>query len=191
MRTQLSIALKFLLIMTVLTGIIYPVLLTGIAQVVFPEKSNGSLIAINGIIIGSSQIGQKFDSSAYFWSRPSAVDYNPVPSAASNFGPTSTKLIALVRERRSTFSVENNVQDTMSIPVEMLFASGSGLDPHTSVEAARMQVKRIVSARSFDSSQEQKLHDLINRHTQKPQFGILGEERINILQLNIELDSIN
>lgn len=79
----------------------------------------------------------------------------------------------------------------MSIPVEMLFASGSGLDPHTSVEAARMQVKRIVSARSFDSSQEQKLHDLINRRIQKPQFGILGEERINILQLNIGLDSIN
>ena len=85
MRTQISIALKFLLIMTVLTGIIYPVFLTGIAQVVFPEKSNGSLITKNGIIIGSSQIGQKFDSSAYFWSRPSAVDYNPVPVGSIKF----------------------------------------------------------------------------------------------------------
>lgn len=191
MRTHLFIALKFLMIMTVLTGIIYPVLLTGIARGIFPEKSNGSLITKNGIIIGSSQIGQKFDSSAYFWSRPSAVDYNPVPSGASNFGPISTKLTVLVHERRSIFSACNNIQDTISIPAEMLLASGSGLDPHTSVEAARMQVKRIVSARNFTSSQEQKLYDLINSRTEKPQFGVLGEERINILQLNIELDSFN
>ena len=172
-------------------NLIYPVLLTGMAWVIFPEKSSGSLITKNGIIIGSSQIGQKFNSSVYFRSRPSAVDYNPVPSAASNFGPTSTKLTALVHERRNTFSVENNIQDTIPIPADMLFASGSGLDPHTSVKAARMQVKRIVSARNFDSSQEQKLYDLINNLTQKPQFGILGEERINILRLNMELDSIN
>ena len=89
--------------MTVLTGIIYPVFLTGIAQVAFPEKSNGSLITKNGVIIGSSQIGQKFDSVAYFWSRPSAVDYNPIPSAGSNFGPTSTKLATLVQRKKKQF----------------------------------------------------------------------------------------
>lgn len=191
MRTQISIALKFLFIMTILTGIIYPVFFTGIAQVAFREKSNGSLITKNGKIIGSSLIGQKFDSSAYFWSRPSAVDYNPVPSGASNFGPTSTKLITLVSQRKSAFISNNEVKDTTSVPLEMIFASGSGLDPQTSVEAVLMQVKRIANARKFNNSQEQKVLDLINQHTRKPQFGLLGEERINILQLNIALDEIN
>lgn len=191
MRTQISIALKFLLIMTVLTGIIYPVFLTGIAQVAFPEKSNGSLITKNGVIIGSGLIGQKFDSSAYFWSRPSAVDYNPVPGAGSNFGPTSTKLITLVNVRKSNFIANNEVKDTTSVPLEMIFASGSGLDPHISVEAAHMQVNRIAKVRNFSSSQEQKVLDLINQYTEKRQFGLLGEEKINVLQLNIELDAIN
>jgi potassium-transporting ATPase KdpC subunit len=191
MRTQFLISLKFLLIMTVVTGIIYPVFLTGIAQVAFPEKSNGSMITKDGTIIGSRLIGQKFDSSAYFWSRPSAVDYNPVPSGASNLGPTSTKLLTLVNERRNTFIAGNNIQDSTSIPAEMLFASGSGLDPHTSVDAARMQVNRIAAVRNFNNSQVQKLNELINQYTQKRQFGLLGEERVNILQLNIELDAIN
>ncbi len=191
MKTQIAIALKFLLVMTLLTGIIYPVFLTGIAQVIFPEKSKGSLITKNGIIIGSSQIGQKFESSAYFWSRPSAVDYNPVPSGASNFGPTNTKLLTLFNERKNTFITGNSLQDTTSVPMEMLFASGSGLDPHTSVDAARMQVKRIAEVRNFNASQEQKLNDLVNQFAQKRQFGIFGEERINILQLNIEVDKIN
>lgn len=177
--------------MTVLTGIIYPVFLTGIAQVAFPEKSNGSLITKNGIIIGSSLIGQKFDSSAYFWSRPSAVDYNPVPSAASNFGPTSTKLMVLVKARKDNFIANNEVKDTTSVPLEMIFASGSGLDPHISLEAARMQVNRIAKVRNFNSSQEQKLSALVTKFTEKRQFGIFGEEKINVLKLNIELDAIN
>jgi K+-transporting ATPase ATPase C chain len=191
MRTQIAISLKFLLVMTVLTGIIYPVFLTGIAQVAFPEKSNGSLITKNGIIIGSSLIGQKFDSSAYFWSRPSAVDYNPVPSAASNFGPTSTKLMVLVKARKDNFIANNEVKDTTSVPLEMIFASGSGLDPHISLEAARMQVNRIAKVRNFNSSQEQKLSALVTKFTEKRQFGIFGEEKINVLKLNIELDAIN
>jgi K+-transporting ATPase ATPase C chain len=190
MRTQISIALKFLLIMTVLTGIIYPVFLTGVAQVAFPDKSNGSLITNNGIIIGSRLIGQKFDSSAYFWSRPSAVDYNPVPGAASNFGPTSTKLITLVNERKNNFFANNEVKDTTSVPLEMIFASGSGLDPHTSKDAVLLQVERIARVRHFNSSQEQRLNDLIRQNTEKRQYGILGEERINILLLNIGLDGI-
>jgi K+-transporting ATPase ATPase C chain len=177
--------------MTVLTGIIYPVFLTGIAQVAFPEKSNGSLITKNGIIIGSSLIGQKFDSSAYFWSRPSAVDHNPVPGAASNFGPTSTKLAGLVNERKANFISHNEVKDTTAVPLEMIFASGSGLDPHISLEAARMQVTRIAKVRNFNNLQQQKLSDLINKNLEMRQFGILGEEKINVLRLNIELDAIN
>ena len=176
--------------MTILTGILYPVLMTGIAQVAFPAKANGSFILKDGKILGSELIGQKFDSSAYFWSRPSAIDYNPVPSGASNFGPTSAKLASLVNQRRKTFITGNNIQDTTSIPGEMIFASGSGLDPHTSPEAVLMQVKRIARVRHFNNSQEQKMIELITQNTEKRQFKILGNERINILRLNIELDGI-
>ena len=113
------------------------------------------------------------------------------PPEASNFGPTSTKLATLVDERKSNFIANNEVKDTTAVPPEMIFASGSGLDPHISPEAARMQVKRIAKVRNFNSLQEQKVFDLINQYTEKRQFGILGEERINVLQLNIELDAIN
>jgi K+-transporting ATPase ATPase C chain len=176
--------------MTLLTGIVYPVLFTGIAQVAFPEKANGSFIKKDGKILGSRLIGQKFDSSAYFWSRPSAIDYNPVPSGASNFGPTSTKLLSMVNLRRKTFITGNNIPDTTPIPGEMLFASASGLDPHTSVKAVLLQVKRIATVRHFNNSQEKMLNDLIRQNTEKRQFAILGEERINIIQLNIGLDGI-
>jgi K+-transporting ATPase ATPase C chain len=191
MRKQILISLKFLLVMTVVTGIFYPLLLTGIAQVAFPGKANGSLITKNGTIIGSDLIGQKFDSVAYFWSRPSAVDYNPIPSGASNFGPTSAKLITLVNQRKSKFVANNEVRDTTAVPLEMIFASGSGLDPHISMEAARMQVKRIAKVRNFNSAQQQKIFDLINRYAEKRQFGILGEDKINVLKLNMKLDEIN
>jgi potassium-transporting ATPase KdpC subunit len=190
MRTHISIALKLLLIMTLLTGIIYPVLMTGIAQISFPEKANGSFIRRDGKIIGSTLIGQKFDSSAYFWSRPSAIDYNPVPSGASNFGPTSRKLFSMVSERRKIFITGNNLTDTASLPGEMLFASASGLDPHTSPDAVRLQINRIVRVRHFNHSQENRLNELILQNTEKRQYGILGEERINIMVLNMGLDEI-
>jgi potassium-transporting ATPase KdpC subunit len=190
MRKQVSIAFKFFFIMTLLTGIIYPVIITGISQITFPEKANGSFISRDGKILGSKLIGQKFDSSAYFWSRPSAIDYNPFPSGASNLGPTSDKLVSLVNERRKTFIKDNNIQDTTSLPGEMLFASASGLDPHTSADAVLLQVKRIANVRHFNYSQEQKLRDLISQNTEKRQFGVLGEERINVLLLNIGLDKI-
>jgi potassium-transporting ATPase KdpC subunit len=190
MRTQFNIALRFLLVMTVLTGIVYPVLITGIAQAVFPGKANGSIIRMNGKIIGSKLIGQKFDSSSYFWSRPSATDYNPVPSGASNFGPTSRNLVSLVDKRSKTFLTANTLQSTLSLPTEMLFASASGLDPHISVIAARLQVKRIAAARHFNKDQEQRVNDLIRKNTENRQFGILGEERINVFLLNIGLDEI-
>lgn len=190
MRTQISIAFKFLVIMTLLTGVFYPLILTGIAQVAFPQKANGSFIRKDGKILGSRLIGQKFDSNAYFWSRPSAIDYNPVPSGASNLGPTSKKLFSQANDRRNDFIKGNNLQYTSSIPGEMLFASASGLDPHTSLDAVLLQVKRIAAVRHFNNSQEKKLNDLIRQNTEKRQYRILGEERINIVELNIGLDAI-
>jgi len=177
--------------MTILTGIIYPVFLTGIAQVAFSHKANGSFLIVNGKLVGSKLIGQKFDSSAYFWSRPSAIDYNPIPSGASNFGPTSIRLQKQVIERRRVFAERNSLPNNTLIPGEMLFASASGLDPHTSPEAVLLQVNRIARARNFNQLQEQKLYKIIDQYTEKRQFRLFGEERINILQLNTELDAIN
>jgi len=174
--------------MTILTGIIYPLIMTGIAQVAFPSKSNGSLIIKDGKVIGSELIGQKNDSSIYFWSRPSAISYNPVPSGASNYGPTSDTLKKLIDSRREFFAKNNSVSNLSDVPLEMIFASGSGLDPHISPAAAQLQVERITLARHFDNSQKQKLVETVKRLTEKPQFLILGEERINVLKLNIALD---
>ena len=190
MKTQTKIALKFLLVITVLTGIVYPLLMTGLAQLSFPSKANGSLIMKDGKIIGSELIGQKFDSSIYFWSRPSFIGYNPIPSGASNYGPTSDTLKKQVGARRILFAKMNSLSDPLSIPKEMIFASGSGLDPHISPEAALMQVDRVALARHFDSSQKEKLLKKINEITESPQFLCLGEQRINVLMLNLELDKI-
>ena len=176
--------------MTILTGIVYPLLMTGLAQLSFPSKANGSLIMKNGKIIGSELIGQKFDSSIYFWSRPSFIGYNPIPSGASNYGPTSDTLKKQVGARRILFAKMNSLSDPLSTPKEMAFASGSGLDPHISPEAALMQVDRIALARHFDSSHKEKLLEKIKEMTEVPQFLCLGERRINVLMLNLELDKI-
>ena len=190
MKTQTIIALKFLLVMTILTGIIYPLLMTGMAQLSYPSKANGSLIIKDGKIIGSELIGQKFDSIIYFCSRPSAIGYNPVPSGASNYGPTSDTLKKQVTARRALFRKMNSIADEITIPKEMIFASGSGLDPHISSEAALLQVERISKARHFDNNQKEKLLLSIKELTEPPQFLFLGEERINVLKLNLELNNI-
>jgi K+-transporting ATPase ATPase C chain len=190
MKKQTIIALKFLLFMTVLTGVIYPVFMTGVAQIVFPANANGSLVMQDGKIIGSELIGQKFDSSIYFWPRPSAIDYNPIPSGASNLGPTSDKLKKQVAERRKLFMTNNSILDTSAIPKEMLFASASGLDPHISPEAALLQLKRVAMARNLNETQKQKVEQLIKNKTQEPQFFLFGEPRINVFELNLALDSI-
>jgi K+-transporting ATPase ATPase C chain len=190
MKTQSVIALKFLLVMTILTGILYSFFMTGLAQLIFPSKANGSMIIKDGKIIGSELIGQKFDSCIYFWSRPSAVDYNPIPSGASNFGPTSDKLKKQVAERRRFFATKNSITDTMAIPKEMIFASASGLDPHISPEAAFLQLERVVKARNFNETQKQKVKQLIVDKTEELQYSIFGERRINILELNLALDNV-
>jgi K+-transporting ATPase ATPase C chain len=190
MKTKTIIALKFLLVMTVLTGVIYPFFITGVAQLAFPAKANGSLVMKDGKIEGSELIAQKFDSSIYFWSRPSAIDYNPIPSGASNLGPTSDNLKKQVAEKRKLFATNNSIADTSAIPKEMLFASASGLDPHISPEAALLQLKRVAMARNLNETQKQKVQQLIKNKTEEPQFLLFGESRINVFELNLALDSI-
>lgn len=187
----LTISLKLFLFLTLVTGLIYPILITGIAQVVFPAKANGSLIVRDSIMIGSELIGQSFDTSIYFFSRPSAVDYNPLPSGGSNYGITNKKLKELVDKRMRQFISYNNLDSITAIPSEMLFASASGLDPHISVKAALLQMNRIVKARNFEPSQKQKLIECIRKNTESPQYHFMGCERINVLLLNIELDRLS
>lgn len=184
------ISLKIFLFFTILTGIIYPLLISGIAQTIFPEKANGSMIIRDGKAIGSALIGQQFDSTIYFTSRPSAISYNPLPSGGSNFGLTNTTLKKLVNERKHQFIIFNQLDSLAEIPSEMLFASASGLDPHISPEAAMLQVDRISKSRNFNESLKQQLISLVHLNTEKPQYNLLGEERINVLLLNIELEKI-
>jgi len=190
MKTQTIIALKFLLLMTILTGIIYPLFMTGLAQLTFPAKANGSLVKKEGKVIGSELIGQKFDTSIYFWSRPSAIGYNPIPSGASNYGPTSDTLKKQVIARRILFATKNSITDILAIPKEMIFASGSGLDPHISPEAAMLQLSRVATARNLDETKLQQVRQLIKNMTEKPQFSLFGEPRINVFDLNLALDKI-
>ena len=190
MKTLLT-ALKIFVFFTVLTGIVYPLLVTGIAQVVFPAKANGSLIVINNKTIGSKLIGQQFNSTIYFNSRPSAISYNPLPSGGSNFGLTNVKLKNLVTERKKQFIVFNQLDSLTLIPSEMLFASASGLDPHISQKAALLQVYRVAKARNFNTIQEQNLVQSVKSLTETPQFLILGEERVNVLVLNLELNKVD
>lgn len=183
-------ALKIFLLLTILTGIIYPLLITGIAQVFFSPKANGSFLEKNGKVIGSKLIGQQFDTTIYFMSRPSAILYNPLPSGGSNYGLTSHKLKELVSARKKHFATFNYLDTLSVIPSEMLFASASGLDPHISSQAANLQVERIVKYRNFSPAQKKRLKQLIKDQTEHPQFLLLGEERVNVLLLNLALDKI-
>ena len=191
MKTQLLISIKIFAFFTILCGIVYPLFITGIAQIVFPAKANGSLIIQDNKLIGSELIGQKFDSEIYFWSRPSATDYSSMPSGGSNYGPTSLKLKQLVADRTAQWMKSNPTSDPEKIPSEMLLASASGLDPHISPKAALLQVDRIVKVRNLNDSQKQQLLKLISEFSEVPQFSFLGEARINVLALNLKLDQLN
>lgn len=187
---SLYIALKIFLFLTILTGFVYPLLVTGIVQLVFPYKANGSLIVNNNLVIGSKLIGQQFDTSIYFSSRPSAVSYNTLPSGGSNYSLTNNKLKNLVVERKSQFIIFNQLDSLSEIPSEMLFSSASGLDPHISPKAAILQLERIAKARKFEYKQHKQLEQLVKKLTEAPMFLFLGEERINVLLLNFETDKI-
>ena len=189
MKTLIT-SLKIFLFFTILTGIVYPLFITGIAQILFPSKANGSLIESGNEIIGSELIGQKFDTLFYFSSRPSAISYNPLPSGGSNYGLTNNKLKDLVNERKKQFLSFNQLDSLVSIPSEMLFASASGLDPHISPKAALLQVERIAKARKFNDVQKAMLLQNIKTRTEGRQFLCLGEERVNVLLLNLDIDKI-
>ena len=180
-----------LLVMTVFMGLIYPLVMTAIGQIVFPEQANGSMIRINGKLVGSKLIGQNFTSDKYFWPRPSAIGYNPLPSGGSNYGPTSDTLKKLVELRRSEFIRLNGLSPNTKVPPDMLYASGSGLDPDISPESAELQIDRVARARGFDSLQTVELQKLVKSHIVKPQLGFLGDPRVNVLELNIALDSLH
>jgi len=187
---SLIIALKTFIVFTLLTGVVYPLLITGFSQVMFPGKANGSLIKTGNKIVGSELIGQQFDSIIYFSSRPSAVNYNPLPSGASNYGLTNAKLKDLVYNRKKQFLTINHLDSLTTVPSEMLFASASGLDAHISPEAAYLQVDRIANARNLNSDQRQNLEQIIINQTERPQLLCLGKDRVNVLLLNLKLDKI-
>jgi len=187
---SLIISLKIILCFTVITGIVYPLIITVVAQAAFSGKANGSLVLIDNKVIGSCLIGQNFDTAIYFSSRPSAISYNPLPSGGSNYGLTNSKLKEQVSIRKEKFITYNNLDDKTEVPSEMLFASASGLDPQISQNAALLQVERIVKARNLDYNQNLQINQLIYNQTETPQFLCLGEERINVLLLNLELDKM-
>lgn len=188
MKKVIIQSFKIFLFMTILTGVIYPIFITLIGQIVFPNQANGSFIYKGEKIIGSSLIGQNFADSIYFHSRPSVIDYNPDPSGASNLSLSSALLKKQVNTRTSEFRTSNLLNDSITVPSEMIFASGSGVDPHISVEAAKLQVNRIVISRKFDKEKAGLLNNLIDSLKEYPQFGVLGNQVINVLNLNLKLD---
>lgn len=190
MKEHLRPALTMLLLMTVLTGVVYPLTVTGLAQLFFQEQANGSLIVREGKVIGSKLIGQHFDKPEYFWSRPSATMPFPNNSAASggsNLGPTNPVLIEAVKARVAALRAADPGNDA-PIPVDLVTASGSGLDPHISPAAALYQVKRVARARGLDEAIVQML---VAEHTEERQLMLLGERRVNVLQLNLALDALH
>lgn len=176
------IAIRAFIIFSVLLGLVYPLAITGIAQIAFPQKANGSLIVENNQVVGSSLIGQKFDKPEYFSSRPSAVGYNAVGSGASNLGPSSKKLA----ERVKADIAKSNL--SKDIPADAVLTSASGLDPHISIENAKLQAQRIAKIRGLQIS---KLDELISNNTDSEFLGIWGQEGVNVLKLNIALDKAN
>lgn len=187
MRAQLRPALVSLLLLSAITGLAYPALVTGIARAVFPGQANGSLIVRDGKPIGSALIGQPFDDPRYFWGRPSATapfPYNAGASTGSNLGPTNPALIRAVEERVAALRAADP-RNTAPVPVDLVTASGSGLDPHISPAAALYQAGRVARARRLD---ETAVRRLVERHIEGRQFGLLGEPRVNVLALNLALD---
>lgn len=188
MRVGLVSALRIFFVLTLLTGVVYPLVITGIAEILFSWRANGSLVELDGRVVGSELLAQKFSDPRYFWPRPSAGDYATVASGASNLSWSSAQLKKAVEERRVHLKTTDANQP---IPSELLFASGSGLDPHISPEATLYQIERVAAARYFDAEKRRKLLDLIAGQTERPQWGFFGQPRVNVLRLNIELDRLS
>jgi K+-transporting ATPase ATPase C chain len=182
------------IIWSVITGIFYTVLITVIAQVAFKDKAEGSLVKRDGKIIGSAFMAQQFQGTNYFWPRPSACTYGTsangaiVASSGSNLGPTSGALQTNVQNNISAFISGNNLPTNTAVPADMIFASASGLDPHISPEAAQLQIARVAASRGVSVD---KVKALVDRFTEPPQWGFLGQARVNVLLLNVALDEMS
>jgi potassium-transporting ATPase KdpC subunit len=181
-------AFVIFIVLTIITGVLYPLAITGLAQMIFPSKANGSIIYRDGKAVGSSLIGQAFDDPKYFWSRPSAtapVPYNAAASSGSNLGPLNPALTDAVSARIKALK-DADPDNKLPIPVDLVTTSGSGLDPHISLAAAEYQFHRVAKARGME---EKKLRELLVRHTQDRTLGLLGEPRVNVVELNLDLDN--
>ena len=187
MRAQLRPAIVSLVLLSAVTGLVYPAIVTVIAQTVFPHQANGSLIVKDGKAVGSTLIGQPFDDPKYFWGRPSATSpfqYNAGASSGSNLGPTNPALTKAVQERVDTLRAADPGNGA-PVPVDLVTTSSSGLDPHISPAAALYQAGRVAKARKMDESAVRRL---VEQNTEGRQFGFLGEPRVNVLALNLALD---
>jgi K+-transporting ATPase ATPase C chain len=190
MLSHLRPAIASLVALTVVTGIVYPLVVTGIGRIAFSSETEGSLVQKDGKIVGSKLIGQTFSDPKKFWSRPSATSpytYNATSSSGSNLGPTNPALVEAVAGRVKALK-DADPENKLPIPVDLVTASASGLDPHISVAAAEYQVSRVAKARGVDAA---KVRALVAKHTEGRQLGFLGEPRVNVLELNLDLDSLH
>lgn len=178
-----------LILMTVLTGIIYPLLITGVSESIFPDQADGSLVYIKGQAVGSILLGQNFSQPQYFHGRPSAAgdSYDAMSSSGSNLGPTSRKLLSLITQRVHTVREEDLVAADLKIPSDLVTASASGLDPHISPASAELQVNRVANVRKISPDEVRKL---VAQCTENPVFVWFGEPRVNVLELNLKLDGL-
>ncbi|HEU4555348.1 MAG TPA: K(+)-transporting ATPase subunit C [Chitinophaga sp.] len=186
MKRYILPSIRLTAVLVIVLGGLYPLLIAAVARMA-PGKGNGVTVMHNGKVVGYAHVGQKFTEDKYFWSRPSAVDYNAAGSGGSNKGPSNAGYLGTVQERIDTFLAHNPGVRKENIPAELVTASGSGLDPDLSPEAAAIQVPRIAKVRGLP---EEKLHALVKTYTQGPLLGILGPSRVNVLQLNIALDDL-
>jgi K+-transporting ATPase ATPase C chain len=187
MRRQLLPALLMVIVFTVLLGGVYPLVVTGISQVAFHDKANGSIVEVDGKPVGSSLIGQGFTDEKYFWPRPSAAGdgYDAMASGASNLGPNDATLLSDVEQRASEYRAANSLAPDAEVPVDAVTASASGLDPQISVANARLQAPRVAAARRVPVDQ---VMSLVAQSTENPSLGVLGEKAVNVLRLNLLVD---
>lgn len=184
-------AIRQKLVWILVCGVLYPLAMTAIAQLAFPRQANGSLVERDGKLVGSELLAQQFTGSKYFWPRPSAASYGTGPSgiagsSGSNFGPTSAQLQTNVRTNAKALRDANKLPADAAVPADLVYASGSGLDPHISPEAARFQIARVAGARGMSQDQ---VKALVEKFVEPPQWGFLGEARVNVLLLNLALDA--
>ena len=190
MFKNIRIAFAMLVFMTIVTGIFYPLVITGLAQLLYPVKANGSMIVENKKVIGSELIGQNFVSTRYFWGRPSAINNYPMPSGGSNLNPVGENFKTQFQARVDSIRKYKKNIELNDIPKDLLFSSASGVDHEISSAAAFFQIDRIAEARNFNENQKSKLIDAVKKAIQYPTFYILGEERVNVLKLNRMLDKL-